>query len=127
MVLTLQPTFRRCDLLRRHIDSAQLLCQPARQIIHRIQSDVEPIIRMVNRQHADAFRLSFGVGISQIPTCSTTGRVPTGDCGCTADVGKFRQGIECGVALGEEAVGAVRAGNVGEGRGPCVISFVVAQ
>ncbi len=77
---------------------------------------------MVNDEDIDA-----SSSIAQFIAAATVGIVPAGDDGCTTNVGEVLEGTLGGVALGEESVASVGAGDYGERSAGIIVANVVGD
>ena len=118
----MKPTNGGSDLDRRDLDSTEVNRLVTRERIHGFLGEVKPFKRHVDRQHGD--RLA---AIGDVVTCATSGRIPARDGIHPTDVGEVGKGTEGGVPFGDEAVGAVRAGDGRQGKGRIVVRCVVRQ
>lgn len=110
-----------------NIHSSQSHCLPSGQCVHGRKCNIESIERNIDRSDVEAFLGTLSVGVRQLPTCPTTGRIPSRDVECTTDIREGGQGSECSVACGDEAIRAVRAGDGIEGTAGAVIGLIVGK
>ncbi|TGO57898.1 hypothetical protein BOTNAR_0192g00010 [Botryotinia narcissicola] len=121
------PPSRQPTLLRRHhspisINISQLNRSSISQSIHRALRNIKTRSRGINDQDIDRDAL-----IRQGVTSTAIRRIPSSDCGCTADAGEGGE-TALDFVLGEtgfETVGSVGAGDDGEGASGVVVAGVV--
>lgn len=118
-------THRRIRLLIRSLHPTQLRRQPIRQLIHRLQPNIETTRRGINRRNIDGV-IDVARRIVQLVAFSAVGAVPAGDGGCASDAREARDAAEGG-PLGHQAVDAVGAGDGGHGLAGVVVDLVVGD
>lgn len=118
----LQTTNTRINLRPIRIHAPQLHRLSTRQLIQRRLRNIKPLDRVVDRQDVDANAV-----VRQRVAGAAIRIVPAGDGGRAADE---REGGQAGlraVALGNQAVSAVAAGDGREGAGTVVVACVVGD
>lgn len=118
-------TERRISLLICCLHFTQLRRQSVRQLVHRLQTNVETTRRGINRRNVDRV-IDIALCIVQLVAFSAVGAVPAGDGGCASDAREARDAAE-GRPLGHEAVDTVGAGDGGHGLAGVVVDLVVGN
>lgn len=108
----LNPTLRRFNLSICRINPPQLLRIATRQLIQSLQSQIKRSDRRIHRKHINRL-INLPVLVVQLVAFTTVGTVPALDGGRASDQGEVGEGFEVRVALRDEAVGAIGAGDGG--------------
>lgn len=119
-------TLRLLNLRIRRLHSPQLLRQPIGQLIHSLQSQVEPSTRHIYRKHINRLIGVSGL-VADLIAFSTVGAIPALHGRCTPDQRESGEGFEIRVAFGDEAVDAVGAGDGGKRAAALVVLWVIGD
>lgn len=120
----LKPTLFLINLRVCPLNPTQLLCIPLGQLVHGLQSQVEATRARVHSQHVDCL-ISLAIFVVELVALAAVGTVPALDGGSASDQRESGEGVEGRVALGDEAVGAIRTGDCFEGASAHVIFVIV--
>lgn len=105
------------------IDAAQSPRPPARQVIHGVEANVQPLGREVNGQDVDCL-----APVRRLPASTAVGRIPLADCLDTANVWEAGYISLClPPVLPHDAVLAVRAHQILERPAGVVVTRIVSD
>lgn len=111
------------NLGRRSIHASQLHSLATRQGVHGVERNVEAGGGVVNGQDVDGV-----AAVRELPAGAAGGRVPAPDGGGASDVGELGDlALRLPVVAGDEAVGAVGAGDGCQGTRAVVVAGVVGD
>lgn len=121
--MSLQTALANIDLASSSVNASELVSLAVGEGVHGIEGNVEARGRVVDGEDGDGLAV-----VLELPAGAAGGRVPALD-GLDAADPRVPRDLALGLpaVVGDEAVGAVGAGDAGEGAGAVVVANVVGD